>query len=124
MKHDESPTTFEFNNEEDKAAGPCGRNVVTMTKIHSPISLTVCIFGIIIGSIAFAFPEIHRNSLIHKEMFKTYERLHYYKYRLGYKIVCGSWIFLQTLHGVTIVLTIVGIKVGEGLDFNITFSVN
>uniref|UniRef100_A0A0N4Z8U4 Uncharacterized protein n=1 Tax=Parastrongyloides trichosuri TaxID=131310 RepID=A0A0N4Z8U4_PARTI len=111
MKHEDNLFDIDYNNEdEEMAGGKWGTNIIEMTKIHSPISLCVCIIGIILGIVALLFPELHHQSLIHRELFQNYERIHQHQYKIVYTLFCGTWIGLQTIHLITIILTMFGLK--------------
>uniref|UniRef100_A0A0N5C0K9 Tic20-like family protein n=1 Tax=Strongyloides papillosus TaxID=174720 RepID=A0A0N5C0K9_STREA len=111
MKRDDNYFELDYpTDDEDKAGGKRGTNIIQVTKIHSPISLIVSIIGILLGIVALLYPELHHQSLIHKELFQNYERIHQHEYRIIYKIICGSWIVIQTIHLVTIILSMFGLK--------------
>ncbi|CEF70219.1 Hypothetical protein SRAE_2000485300 [Strongyloides ratti] len=111
MKRDDNYYDLDYPTEdEEKPGGKWGTNIIQITKIHSPISLIVCIIAILLGVIALIYPELHHQSLIHKELFQNYERIHQHKYKIIYKIICGSWIAFQTIHLVTIIFSMFGLK--------------
>uniref|UniRef100_A0A0K0DY97 Tic20-like protein n=1 Tax=Strongyloides stercoralis TaxID=6248 RepID=A0A0K0DY97_STRER len=111
MKRDDNYFDLDYVTEdEEKPGGKWGTNIIQITKIHSPISLIVCIIGILLGVIALIYPELHHKSLIHKELFQNYERIHQHQYKIIYKIICVSWIVFQTIHLVTIILSMFGLK--------------
>uniref|UniRef100_A0A1I7YRZ8 CNNM transmembrane domain-containing protein n=1 Tax=Steinernema glaseri TaxID=37863 RepID=A0A1I7YRZ8_9BILA len=96
--------------ESDRQYRKCGLHIQTVIVIHSSVSIVICILGTALGLLNVIYPELHHKSPVFRQIFKNYERTHHFYYHLCFKLTVVLWIAMHFVHLVTIIMTIMGLK--------------